>query len=131
MTKGIAGGFALPGLFVFSLVSGRLVLLLNNIRVWLLAILALTLCLGLLRVAGGVRPRIPAGYMGQRTHQLPENTRRTCGGPALYTIYVTCLTPSSPGSYSCRSQYFLCLAVTTADAQWRCCACHTPRPYSL
>jgi hypothetical protein len=40
MRKGIAGAFALAGLFAFSLVSGRLVLLLNDIRVWLLAIVA-------------------------------------------------------------------------------------------
>jgi 4-amino-4-deoxy-L-arabinose transferase-like glycosyltransferase len=45
MTKGVAGTFALAGLFAFSLISGRLVTLLSNVRVWLLALLALSLCL--------------------------------------------------------------------------------------
>jgi 4-amino-4-deoxy-L-arabinose transferase-like glycosyltransferase len=44
MTKGTAGFFALAGLFVFSLVTGRLPTLLANFHVWLLALLALLLC---------------------------------------------------------------------------------------
>jgi 4-amino-4-deoxy-L-arabinose transferase-like glycosyltransferase len=46
MTKGVAGTFGLVGLLVFSLMRGRLVMLLGNFRIWLLAFLALILCLG-------------------------------------------------------------------------------------
>lgn len=46
MTKGVAGTFALIGILVFSSISGRLVMLLSNVRVWSLALLALALCLG-------------------------------------------------------------------------------------
>jgi 4-amino-4-deoxy-L-arabinose transferase-like glycosyltransferase len=46
MTKGVAGSFGLAGLFVFSLMRGRLITLLSNFRVWLSAFLALFLCLG-------------------------------------------------------------------------------------
>jgi 4-amino-4-deoxy-L-arabinose transferase-like glycosyltransferase len=44
MTKGTAGIFGLAGVFVFSLVTGRVLTLLGNLRVWLLALLALFLC---------------------------------------------------------------------------------------
>jgi 4-amino-4-deoxy-L-arabinose transferase-like glycosyltransferase len=44
MTKGTAGIFGLAGLFVFSLVTGRLYTLLADYRVWLWALLALLLC---------------------------------------------------------------------------------------
>jgi 4-amino-4-deoxy-L-arabinose transferase-like glycosyltransferase len=46
MTKGIAGAFALPGLFAFSLMSGRLPSLTRDFRVWLLTLVVLALCVG-------------------------------------------------------------------------------------
>jgi 4-amino-4-deoxy-L-arabinose transferase-like glycosyltransferase len=46
MTKGVAGTFGLVGLLVFSLMRGRLVMLLSNRRIWLMALLVLILCLG-------------------------------------------------------------------------------------
>src|ERR1700730_7088081 len=46
MTKGIAGAFAVPGLLAFSLISGQFAKLVGNLRAWLLACLALVLCLG-------------------------------------------------------------------------------------
>jgi 4-amino-4-deoxy-L-arabinose transferase-like glycosyltransferase len=46
MTKGVAGTFGLVGLLVFSLITRRLALLLSNFWIWLLAFLALLLCLG-------------------------------------------------------------------------------------
>jgi len=46
MTKGVAGGFALVGLLVFALLHGGLLLLLRDVRVWLLGLLVLLLCLG-------------------------------------------------------------------------------------
>jgi len=46
MTKGVAGTFGLVGLFVFSLMRGRLITLLGNFHVWSLVLLALFLCLG-------------------------------------------------------------------------------------
>lgn len=83
MTKGIAGAFALAGLFAFSLVSGRLVLLLNNLRVWLLAIVALTLWLDYYGSREAYDPGYLQAIMGQRTHQLPGNTRGTSGRPSV------------------------------------------------
>jgi len=83
MTKGIAGGFALPGLFVFSLVSGRLVLLLNNIRVWLLAIVALTLCLGYY----GSREAYDPGYLQAIWDNELSSFQKTLEGHAEGLLY--------------------------------------------
>ena len=46
MTKGVAGTFGLIGLFLFSLMRGRLVTLITNLTAWSLALIALLLCLG-------------------------------------------------------------------------------------
>ena len=46
MTKGIAGTFGLVGLFVFSVMRGRLVALLTNVHVWSLALLGFFICIG-------------------------------------------------------------------------------------
>jgi 4-amino-4-deoxy-L-arabinose transferase-like glycosyltransferase len=59
MTKGVAGAFPLVGLLVFSLMRGRLVMLLGSFRIWLLALLALVLCLGYY----GSREQYDPGYL--------------------------------------------------------------------
>ena len=97
MRKGIAGAFALAGLFAFSLVSGRLVLLLNDIRVWLLAIVAFTLCLGYY----GSREAYDPGYLqaiwDNELISFQETLRRTCGRPSvLHTLLAYILRARGP-----------------------------------
>jgi 4-amino-4-deoxy-L-arabinose transferase-like glycosyltransferase len=59
MVKGVSGTFGLAGLFVFSLMRGRLITLLGKFYVWLLVLLALLLCLGYY----GSRELYDPGYM--------------------------------------------------------------------
>jgi 4-amino-4-deoxy-L-arabinose transferase-like glycosyltransferase len=59
MVKGVAGTFGLAGLVVFTLIRGRLVTLLGSFYAWLLALLALLLCLGYY----GSRELYDPGYM--------------------------------------------------------------------
>lgn len=85
MTKGVVGTFALPGLFVFCLLRGQLVVALSDFRVWLFALLALFLCLGYF----GSRELYDPGYLqavwlnelGNRFSSTMEGHR---GSPLFY-----------------------------------------------
>jgi 4-amino-4-deoxy-L-arabinose transferase-like glycosyltransferase len=87
MTKGVAGTFALVGLCAFSLISGRLLILLGNVRVWLIALFALTLCLAYY----GLREQYDPGYL-QAVWQNELGSRFLApneghgGGPLFYIL---------------------------------------------
>ncbi len=87
MTKGVAGTFALVGLFVFSLISGRLVILLGNVRVWLVALLVLSLCFAYY----GSREQYDPGYLqavwqGEFGDRLLTPIDGHAGGPLYYVL---------------------------------------------
>jgi 4-amino-4-deoxy-L-arabinose transferase-like glycosyltransferase len=87
MTKGVAGTFALVGLFGFSLVSGRLLILLGNVRVWLLALIALSLCLAYY----GSREQFDPGYLqavwqNELGGRLIASIEGHAGGPLFYMV---------------------------------------------
>ena len=86
MTKGVAGTFALVGPFGFSLVSGRLLILLGNVRVWLLALIALSLCLAYY----GLREQFDPGYLQAVTqNELAASLTSVdghAGSPLFYII---------------------------------------------
>jgi 4-amino-4-deoxy-L-arabinose transferase-like glycosyltransferase len=85
MTKGVAGAFGLVGLFVFSLVRGRLVALLGSFRIWLLALAAFSLCFGYY----GSRELYDPGYLqGVWNYELFGRffivNEEHVGGPLFY-----------------------------------------------
>jgi 4-amino-4-deoxy-L-arabinose transferase-like glycosyltransferase len=88
MTKGVAGTFALAGLFVFSLISGRLVILFGNVRVWLLALLALSLCLAYY----GSREQYDPGYLqAVSQNELAASLTSVDGHAGSPLFYIICL----------------------------------------
>jgi 4-amino-4-deoxy-L-arabinose transferase-like glycosyltransferase len=87
MTKGVAGTFALIGLFAFSLISKRLPILLGNFRVWLLALIALSLCLAYY----GLREQYDPGYLAAVSQnelgvRLLTTIEGHAGSPLFYII---------------------------------------------
>ena len=86
MTKAVAGTFALAGLFVFALISGRLVILLSNVRVWLLALLVLSICLAYYVL----REQYDPGYLQAVWRDLAGRVLAAneghAGGPLYYIL---------------------------------------------
>jgi 4-amino-4-deoxy-L-arabinose transferase-like glycosyltransferase len=85
MTKGVVGAFGLVGVFVFSLIKGRIVTLLRNLHVWVLTVLVLVVCIGYYVSREQYDPGyLQAVWQNELGPRFSSTIEEHAGGPLFY-----------------------------------------------